>query len=210
MKNCNHCNRGNMAAAARFCPECGAELPGPADVAPPPSPPPTTSIDVRQEVGNLEGGKATGVELGGVAGDVTVRQQGDTFAVNLGDVGAGAQVAVGKEIRQSGAGAAALGDADRAALSGGLATLREAVQEPAVPESRRLLAAEFVSQLEAQLLADGPPDAATLKVAGNWLLDNAPSLEPALRALFASPAGAKLLAAAGEPALGWAANRLQS
>ncbi len=161
-------------------------------------------------MGSLEGGKATGVELGGVSGDVTVQQQGDTFAVNLGDVGAGAQLAVGKQIHQTGAGAAGLSAADRSDLAAGLAALKAALEALEVPASRQMLAQEFVSQLEIQLAGDDPPDGATIKVAGDWLLNNVPPLAPALRALFEGPAGARALAAAGEPAVGWATARLRA
>ncbi len=218
---CPSCQRADIPAAARFCPDCGAALPASpalpvapeADVAPsitpPPKPPPSTTIDVKQDVGQLAGGKATGVEMGGVTGDVTVNQQGDSFRVQLGNVGAGAQIAVGKQISQSGAGPAAASQADRAELARGLQAVGDALADPAVPADRQLIGREFLRQLEAQLIRDdGPPDGATVKVAGDWLLNNIPSLAPSLRALFGGPAGRRALAAAGEPAVGWAEARL--
>lgn len=221
MKACPNCQRAEIADAARFCPDCGAalstsalaapELPPPvAAVAAAPSPAaPSTTIDVKQDVGQLAGGKAIGVELGGVAGDMTVNQQGDSFSVSLGNVGAGAQFAVGKQISQAGAAPAAATEADRAELARGLEAVSAALGDPAVPANRQLIGREFLSQIEAQLTgSEGPPDAAILKVAGDWLLNNVPSLAPSLRALFASPAGVRVLAAAGEPAITWAKVRL--
>jgi hypothetical protein len=225
MKTCITCQRVEIPDAARFCPDCGAALPvsealtseAPTSEPPPvatgpsaPLPPaPSTTIDVKQEVGQLAGGKAIGVEVGGVAGDMTVNQQGDTFSVSLGNVGAGAQFAVGKQISQTGAAPAPTSAADRAELTRGLEAVGAALDDPAVPANRQLIGREFLSQIAAQLTGgEGPPDAATLKVAVDWLLNNVPSLAPSLRALFASPAGVRALAAAGEPAIGWARARL--
>jgi hypothetical protein len=200
MITCPKCAHAGIAPAARFCPECGGALAPPAA----PAAPPATTIDVKQDVGNLSGGKATGVEMGGVTGPVTVNQPGDTFKVQLGNVGSGSQVAVGRNISQAGAGAATYSAADRAALSADLERVATALTGPDVPADRQLLGAEFLRQLQATLLSpDAPPDAATVQVCGDWLLNNVPVLRPALVAALTGPAGARALAAAGEAAVSW-------
>jgi len=227
---CTSCGRDDLDEAARFCPSCGAAQAGTEAPEAPAAAPPATTIDVRQEAGTVAGGRVTGVELGQVAGDVTVNEApgvvqgdlvqgdqhvhggvvgGDRIEATIGNVGAGAQVAVGHHVAQSGAGGPApLSAADRTALRIRAAALRDALSAADLAEGRRLVAAEFVGQLEAECLrADGPPDASTLKVAGEWLAANAPALQPALAALFGAPAGARMLAAAGEPAASWAAGR---
>lgn len=205
MTTCPQCAQADIPATARFCPSCGAALAAPEPAAPPPS----TTIEVQQEVGNLSGGKATGVELGSVAGPVTVNQSGDTFKVKLGNVGAGSQVAVGKQISQTNAGAAAYSAADRAALGTALDQVAAALTGPEVPADRQLLGAEFLRQLRATLTAaDAAPDAATIQVCGDWLLNNVPALRPSLVAALGGPAGKRALAAAGEAAEAWGQARL--
>lgn len=173
------------------------------------SPTTGTNIDVRQDVGTQSGGSVTGVDLGGVSGPVNVNQQGDSFKVQLGDVGAGGQVAVGKNITQSGAGGAAYSAADRAALADELERVTEALASPDVPPDRRLLGTEFLRQLKGTLLReDGVPDAAVVQVCGDWLLDNIPTIRPTLAAALTGPAGARALAAAGDAAVGWGRARL--
>ncbi len=54
----------------RFCPNCGAAL---ADQAPAGAAPDKAHIDVHQEVGRIDGGKATAVEVGEVHGPLTVQ-----------------------------------------------------------------------------------------------------------------------------------------
>jgi hypothetical protein len=95
-KTCPACGETDLPVLSRFCPACGAAQPAPEPTTPP------AQVDVNLEVGELKGGKATGLEVGQLDGDVTVHQRGDTFSVNLGDVGGGSQVAVGKDIRQAG------------------------------------------------------------------------------------------------------------
>lgn len=204
MITCPECAQADIPTTARFCPSCGAALAAPE---PPATVPPSTTIDVKQDVGNLSGGKATGVELGSVSGPVTVNQQGDTFKVQLGNVGAGSQVAVGKQISQTGGGGARYSAADRAALAVELDRVAAALAGPDVPADRQLLGAEFLRQLRTTLATDAP-DAATLQVCGDWLLNNLPALRPSLVAALTSPAGARALAAAGEAAEAWGKARL--
>lgn len=227
---CPGCGRADLDPAARFCPSCGAAQPAPPSPAAPDEPAAATTIDVRQEAGSVSGGRVTGVELGQVAGDVTIHEApgtvagdlvrgdkhvhgdaigGDRIEATIGNVGAGAQVAVGHHVAQTGSGGPGpLAAADRSALRIRAAVLRDALSAADLAEGRRLVAAEFVAQLEAECArADGPPDASTLKVAGEWLAANVPALQASLAALFQAPAGARLLAAAGEPAASWAAGR---
>lgn len=211
MTTCPACGHSAAAADVRFCPECGARI-APAEAAPPEAPPQAggTTISVKQDVGSQTGGSATGVDLGGVSGPVTVNQQGDSFKVSLGNVGAGSQVAVGKNIHQSGAGAPPYSAADRAAVAQGLEGLKAALGEPEVSADRRALGTEFARQLEATLLReDGPPDAAVIQVCGDWLVANIPGALEALVAALSGPAGARALAAAGEAAVRWSETRLR-
>lgn len=54
------------------------------------------------------------------------------------------------------------------------------------------------------------PSAGAITLAGNWLLDNTPSLIEALTSLFATPAVGRVLGKAGEAAITWARERLGS
>lgn len=205
MITCPTCSQTDIPDTARFCPNCGATLSAPE----PPAAPPSTTIDVKQDVGSLSGGKATGVELGSVSGPVTVNQQGDSFKVKLGNVGAGSQVAVGKQISQVGGGGASFSATDRAALATDLDRVATELAGPDVPADRQLLGAEFLRQLRSTLTAaDAAPDAATIQVCGDWLLNNVPSLRPSLVAALTSPVGMRALAAAGEAAEAWSQARL--
>jgi hypothetical protein len=60
--NCPKCNTP-ISDKARFCPECGAALPTPAE--------PAAQVTVTQQVGRQEGGKATALEIG-QSGPVTI------------------------------------------------------------------------------------------------------------------------------------------
>jgi hypothetical protein len=102
---CPHCAAADLPADARFCPTCGTALDaapdaGPRAVDPPPPADAGTHVDVAVNTGAVNDGKVTGLEVGEIQGDVTVHQRGDSFNVQLGDVGSGAQLAVGKGITQ--------------------------------------------------------------------------------------------------------------
>jgi predicted NACHT family NTPase len=58
---CPHCNHDRVPEGARFCPNCGAPRPGPERGQDKPQP--AAQVDVRQEIGWFEGGKATGLEV---------------------------------------------------------------------------------------------------------------------------------------------------
>jgi tetratricopeptide (TPR) repeat protein len=62
--NCPKCGYDDMPDGARFCPNCGESLPG--------APQPSTQVSVTQEVGSVAGGQVTGLEVGQVAGNVTI------------------------------------------------------------------------------------------------------------------------------------------
>jgi len=61
---CAKCNYDSIPEGASFCPSCGEKIAEPSK--------PSTQITVTQEVGNVEGGKITGVQVGQVTGDLTV------------------------------------------------------------------------------------------------------------------------------------------
>lgn len=61
--NCPKCN-AIVPERARFCPDCGAAL---AEQSPKPA-----HIEVQQDIGQVQGGAVTGVEVGQVSGDLTI------------------------------------------------------------------------------------------------------------------------------------------
>lgn len=65
--NCPKCDFTGIPDGARFCPQCGVTFAS--------DPQPSTQISVEQKIGTLSGGKATGVEVGTVAGDLNVQLQ---------------------------------------------------------------------------------------------------------------------------------------
>ena len=62
--NCPECGYERVPEGARFCPNCGGEMPA--------APTPDARIAVTQDVGRVEGGRVTGVNVDQVTGDVTV------------------------------------------------------------------------------------------------------------------------------------------
>jgi tetratricopeptide (TPR) repeat protein len=62
--NCPKCKYDGLPEGARFCPNCGTAISGVYE--------PSTEITVTQEVGSVEGGEVTAVEVGQVTGDVTI------------------------------------------------------------------------------------------------------------------------------------------
>jgi hypothetical protein len=62
--NCSACGYTRVPEEARFCPNCGAQIPRP-----PPSP---VQIAAEQKVGTVAGGEVTALKVGQVAGDLNV------------------------------------------------------------------------------------------------------------------------------------------
>jgi hypothetical protein len=70
--NCPKCNQ-NIPEGAHFCPECGAAIvAAPEPVAREAPQEGAAQIEVRQQVGTVEGGRVVGVDLGEVLGDVNI------------------------------------------------------------------------------------------------------------------------------------------
>jgi len=89
-----------------------------------------------------------------------------------------------------------------------LARLRDELAGLEIPEAKRIVGGEFVEQLEHELTReDMPPDASTIKVAGDWLLKNIPTLTGTLTRVFANPYVARAVQAAGEIAREWVRER---
>lgn len=151
-----------------------------------------------------------------VHGDVVGRDKvlgdkvtGDKIEAQVGDVGPGAQVAIGKQIQQTITQAPTeLTAAERAEIARLLAELKSQLASLDIPESKKLVGQEFVGQLEKELTStDKPPDASTIKVAGDWLLDNIPALTGTVVSVFASPIVGKVVEAAGDIAAEWVKKR---
>jgi hypothetical protein len=213
---CTACGHDAMDPEKSFCPECGAKLEPAAQVEPgtdaasesTAETTAETSVDVRMDVGQMSGGsKAVGLEVGQVAGDLVTKGDyvgGDQISATIGNVGAGGQVAVGKNIQQSGAGPAELSDAERGALEAAFAELDASIDGMDLPLDRKLVGREFLLQLnKAMLREDAPPEAGSIQVLGDWLVENLPGLKPGLGEVLGSPAGRRVLGLAGEAAEGW-------
>jgi hypothetical protein len=154
-----------------------------------------------------------------VHGDVVGRDKvlgdkvaGDKIEAQLGDVGPGAQVAIGKQIQQTITQAPTeLTAAERAEIARLLAELKSQLASLDIPESKKLVGQEFVGQLEKELTStDKPPNASTIKVAGHWLLDNIPALAGTVVSVFASPIVGKVVEAAGDIAAEWVSKQFAS
>jgi hypothetical protein len=84
---CPRCGHDGVAEGAHFCSECGAAiLEAPEPDARGASREAAAQIDVRQEVGTVEGGRVIGVELGHVHGSVNIRNVEVTVGTLNGDV----------------------------------------------------------------------------------------------------------------------------
>jgi len=134
---------------------------------------------------------------------------GDKIEGQVGDVGPGAQVAIGKQIKQTIAQAPTeLTAAERVELEHLLAELKNQLARLEIPENKKVVGQEFVGQLEKELTkTDEPPDASIIKVAGNWLLENIPALAGTLASVFLSPVVGKVVEAAGDIAAEWVKER---
>lgn len=177
-------------------------------------------------VGTETSGRSVGVVFHGdhvtVGGDIVGRDkvvhgdevrgdrvEGDKIEGLVGDVGSGAQVAIGKQINQTTTQASMeLIDAEHAEIERLLAELKNQLASLDIPESHKLVGQEFVRQLEQELTkTDEPPDASTIKVAGNWLLDKIPALTGTVTSLFLNPTVGKMVEAAGGIATQWVKER---
>jgi len=139
------------------------------------------------------------------------RAAGDTITGRIGYVGPGAQVAIGKGIRQAiTQPPVAPTAADRTEIERLVADLKSQLAGLDAPANKKLLGQEFVSQLETELTKTAEqPDASIIKVAGNWLLDNLPALAGSLASLFLNPIIGKVVAAAGDLAAEWVQKRFR-
>ena len=137
------------------------------------------------------------------------RGRGDRISARISNVGQGAQVAVGKQITQMMAQApAGLTGAERAEIDRLLAQLQSQLAGLDIPEDKKLVGQEFVGQLGQELTkTDAPPDASTIKVAGEWLLKNVPALAGTIASVFLNPIVGKVVEAAGDIASGWVRQR---
>ena len=133
------------------------------------------------------------------------RVGGDKIEGHVSGVGAGGQVAIGKQISQVITQAPVeLTAAERAEVERLLTELKNQLASLDIPENKKLVGQEFVGQLEQELTkTEEPPDASTIKVAGNWLLKNIPALAGTIASVFANPVVGKLVEAAGDIAAEW-------
>jgi hypothetical protein len=131
--------------------------------------------------------------------------EGDKIEGHVGDVGPGAQVSVGKDIRQTISQAPTkLTAAEYAELEGLLAELKAQLTRLEIHESKKAVGQEFVRQLENEFTkTDAPPDGSVIKVAGNWLLENVPALAGTVASMFLNPIVGKVVGAAGDIAAEW-------
>jgi hypothetical protein len=134
---------------------------------------------------------------------------GDKIEGQIGNAGSSAQVAIGKQIQQTiRQDPVELTAAERAEIEHLLTDLKHQLANLDLPQETKLVGQAFVAQLEQELTkSDEPPDAPTLKAAGDWLLDHLPALAGALARLFANPITGKVVAAAGDGAAAWVKER---
>jgi hypothetical protein len=135
--------------------------------------------------------------------------EGDKIEGHVGDVGPGAQVAIGKQIKQTMAQTPMeLTSAERVELEHLLAELKNQLARLEIPENKKVVGQEFMGQLEKELTkTEEPPDASMIKVAGNWLLENIPALAGTLASVFLSPVVGKVVEAAGDIGAEWVKER---
>jgi hypothetical protein len=134
---------------------------------------------------------------------------GDKIEGHVGDVGSGAQVAIGKDIKQTITQAPTeLSAAERIEIARLLAELKDQLASLDILESKKLVGQELVGQLEQELTrTDKPPDASTIKVVGDWLLENVPALAGTITGVFVNPVVGKAVKAAGSIAAEWVGKR---
>jgi hypothetical protein len=141
----------------------------------------------------------------GVDSQAGERSGGVTF--HGGQVTVGGDI-VGRDKIVHGRAPTELTAAERVEIVRLLAELKSQLASLDIPESKKLVGQEFAGQLEQELTrTDKPPDASTIKVAGNWLLDNVPTLAGTVASVFASPIVGKVVEAAGDVAAEWVKKR---
>jgi len=135
--------------------------------------------------------------------------RGDKIEGHVGDVGSGAQVAIGKDIKQTITQARTeLSAAERSEIARLMAELKGQLASLDILEGKKLVGQEFVGQLEHELTrTDRPPDGSTIKVVGDWLLENIPALAGTITGVFVNPVVGKAVKAAGGIAAEWVARR---
>ena len=131
--------------------------------------------------------------------------RGHSIKGTVSNVGAGAQVAIGKGITQTITRALPdLTDEDLRQVRQLLSQVKEQIAAVDIPESKKLMGGEFAGQLEQELIRrDGPPDGSVIKVAGDWLIKNIPAIGGTLASLFLNPVVGKIVEAAGDIAASW-------
>jgi hypothetical protein len=167
-------------------------------------------MSIQGETVTLEGDLALGnIYKDSVFGDAA---QVKKYETKLGDVGPGAQVAIGEQIEQTVVQAPAeLTDDERTEIEQLLAELKRQLGELDLPERKKHVAQDLVEELETELTrTDAPPNANTLQYAGDWLLRNIPALAGTLSGLFVHPVVGKVVEAAGDLATGWIRMRFGS
>lgn len=151
----------------------------------------------RQPGEQREGGITVGGNLevhGDLAGRDIVRDNVTVYAP-FGQVAPGAQGALGRQMAQA---------AQAAEVARLIAALRDRLAALDIAERTKVVGQEFVDELGRELTQTGePPDASTIKVAGQWLLKNIPPLSGALAGLFRNPAVGQIVEAAGDVAASW-------
>lgn len=138
-----------------------------------------------------------------------VTSSSDTITANISGIGSGAQVAVGKQIRQTIRQApSGQSVSDVAEVSRLLNQLKSELAGLEIAEHKKIIGQEFVTQLEEELTKkEQQPDGSVIKVAGNWLLKNIPAITSTLAAIFLSPVVGKVVEAAGDIAVDWVKER---
>jgi hypothetical protein len=139
---------------------------------------------------------------------------GDKIETHIGAIGPGAQTVIGKQRQVTQTMTQRerdLSPVDRAEIELLMAQLREALAQADAPEGKKSAGQEFVGQLEAELTKTGEiPDGNMIKLAGDWLLKNVPTLAGALASVFLNPIVGKVVEAAGDVAAGWVKQRFGS
>ena len=137
---------------------------------------------------------------------------GDIIKGEVGNVGPGAQVGIGKGITQTSISITPqLSSEELAEVSRMFATLREQLAALDIPQSKKLTGQELASELEKELTkTDGAPDGNAIKFLGSWLLDNIPAMAGTITGIFASPIVGKLVEASGDLAKRWMKERFKT